>query len=152
MPSELFRNHVFVASGLLAQAGGMLVYAMIFYLPLFLQGVVGHTATNAGTSLAPLFLPVADGAVMGGQVIAKVERYHFLAVIGALILLAGLFLLVCMDTTTVLLTMTLNMIVVGLGMGIIQPIYTVAGQNAIAQERLGVGTGAINYLRAMDRC
>jgi hypothetical protein len=102
--------------------------------------------------LPPLFLPVAVGAVMGGQVIAKVERYHFLAVIGALILLTGLFLLVCMDTTAVLLTMTLNMIVVGLGMGIIQPIYTVAGQNAIAQERLGVGTGAINYLRAMDRC
>jgi hypothetical protein len=43
----------------------------------------------------------------------------------------------------------LNMIVVGLGMGIIQPIYTVAGQNAIAQERLGAGTGAMNYLRAM---
>ena len=75
MRSEFFRNQVFVASGLLAQAGGMLVYAMIFYLPLFLQGVVGQTATKAGTSLAPLFLPVAVGTVMGGQVIAKVERY-----------------------------------------------------------------------------
>ena len=90
MPSEFFRNQVFVASGLLAQTGGMLVYAMIFYLPLFLQGVMGQTATKAGTSLAPLFLPIAVGEVMGGQVIAKVERYHLLAVIGALILLAGL--------------------------------------------------------------
>jgi EmrB/QacA subfamily drug resistance transporter len=149
LPPDLFRNHVFVGSSLLALAGGMLVYAMIFYLPLFMQGVLGQTATHSGTSLAPLFLPVAIGAVIGGQVIAKVGRYQFLAVIGALILLAGLALLVRMDTTTVLLTVTLNMIVVGLGIGIIQPIYTVAGQNAIAQERLGAGTGAMNYLRAM---
>ncbi|MBO0778237.1 MAG: hypothetical protein J2P37_05345, partial [Ktedonobacteraceae bacterium] len=31
----------------------------------------------------------------------------------------------------------------------LQPIYTVAGQNAISGERLGTGTGALNYLRAM---
>ena len=149
LPLDLFRNQVFTASSLLALAGGMIVYTMIFYLPLFMQGVLGQTATNSGASLAPLFLPVAISAVIGGQVIAKVGRYHFLAVIGALILLSGLFLLVRMDTTTVLLTVTLDMIVVGLGIGVLQPTYTVAGQNAIAQERLGTGTGAMNYLRAM---
>jgi EmrB/QacA subfamily drug resistance transporter len=149
LPLSLLRNQVFAASSLLALAGGMIVYAMIFYLPLFIQGVLGQTATNSGASLAPLFIPIAISAVIGGQVIAKVGRYQFLAVIGALILLAGLFLLVRMDTTTVLLTVTLNTIVVGLGIGILQPIYTVAGQNAIPQERLGTGTGAMNYLRAM---
>jgi EmrB/QacA subfamily drug resistance transporter len=149
LPLDLFRNQVFAASSLLALAGGMIVYAMIFYLPLFIQGVLGQTATNSGASLAPLFLPVAISAIIGGQVIARVGRYQFLAVIGALILLVGLFLLVRMDTTTVLLTVRLSMIVVGLGIGILQPIYTVAGQNAIPQERLGTGTGAMNYLRAM---
>jgi Major Facilitator Superfamily len=127
----------------------MVIYAVIFYLPLFMQGVLGQTATTSGTSLAPLFIPVAFSAVLGGQVIAKVGRYHFLAVTGALILLVGIFLLVRMDTTTTLGTVTLNMIVVGLGVGVLQPIYTVAGQNAIPPQRLGAGTGAINYLRAM---
>jgi len=149
LPLDLFRNQVFAASSLLALALGMIVYAMIFYLPLFIQGVLGQTATNSGASLAPLFLPVAISAVIGGQVIVKVGRYHFLAVIGALILLFGLFLLVRMDTTTVLLAVTLNMIVIGLGIGILQPVYAVAGQNAIPQDRLGTGTGAMNYLRAM---
>ena len=149
LPLDLFRNQVFVASGLLALAGGMVIYAMIFYLPLFLQGVLGQTATNSGASLAPLFIPVAISAVVGGQVISKVGRYQFLAVIGALILLVGLFLLTRMDLATAFLTVTLDMIVVGLGIGVIQPIYTVAGQNAIPTDRLGAGTGAMNYLRAM---
>src|SRR5258708_5273688 len=42
-----------------------------------------------------------------------------------------------------------QLIVVGLGIGILRPIYAVAGQNAIPPERLGTGTGAMNYLRAM---
>jgi EmrB/QacA subfamily drug resistance transporter len=149
LPLDLFRNQVFTASGLLALAGGMVIYAMIFYLPLFIQGVLGQTATTSGTSLAPLFIPVAISAVLGGQLIAQIGRYHALAVIGALILLAGLFLLTRMDRTTTLGTVTLDMIVVGLGVGLLQPIYTLAAQNAIPPQRLGTGTGAVNYLRAM---
>ena len=149
LPLDLFRNQVFAASGLLALAGGMVIYAMIFYLPLFIQGVLGQTATTSGLSLAPLFIPLAISAVLGGQLIAKIGRYQFLAVIGALILLIGIFLLTRMDTTTMFGMVSLNMIVVGLGIGVLQPIYTLAAQNAIPPQRLGAGTGAITYLRAM---
>ena len=149
LPLDLFHNQVFTASGLLALGGGMVIYAMIFYLPLYMQGVLGQTATTSGAGLAPLFFPTAIGAILGGQVIAKVGRYHFLAVIGALILSLGIFLLSRMDTTTAIGTVTLNMIVVGLGAGLLQPIYTLAAQNAIPLQRLGAGTGAITYLRAM---
>ncbi|HLY32341.1 MAG TPA: MFS transporter, partial [Ktedonobacterales bacterium] len=148
-PLDLFRNQVFAASGLLALAGGMIVYAMIFYLPLFIQRVLGQTATTSGASLAPLFIPVAVSAVLGGQLIAKMGRYQFLAVIGAIILLAGMFLLTRMNTTTTLTMVSLNMIVIGLGIGVLQPIYTLAAQNAIPIQRMGTGTGAVNYLRAM---
>jgi len=149
LPLDLFRNQVFAASGLLALAGGMIVYAMIFYLPLFIQRVLGQTATTSGASLAPLFIPVAVSAVLGGQLIAKMGRYQFLAVIGAIILLAGMFLLTRMNTTTTLTMVSLNMIVIGLGIGVLQPIYTLAAQNAIPIQRMGTGTGAVNYLRAM---
>jgi EmrB/QacA subfamily drug resistance transporter len=149
LPLDLFHNQVFAASGLLALGGGMVIYAMIFYLPLFIQGVLGQTATNSGASLAPLFLSVTVSAILGGQVITKAGRYQFLAVIGALILLVGIYLLTRLEVTTALWTVTLNMIVVGLGVGLLQPIYTVAGQNAIPVERLGAGTGTMNYLRAM---
>jgi EmrB/QacA subfamily drug resistance transporter len=149
LPLDLFRNQVFAASGLLSMAGGMVFYAVIFYLPLFIQGVLGQSATTSGASLTPLFIPVAISAILGGQVIDRLGRYQFLAVSGALILLFGLFLIVHMNTTTTLGTVTLSMVVVGLGFGLLQPSYTVAAQNAIPIQRLGTGTGAITYLRAM---
>src|SRR5262249_3495170 len=149
LPLDLLRNQVFAASGLLSLGGGMIIYALIFYLPLFMQGVLGQTATASGMQLAPLFVPVAIGAILGGQLIAKIGRYQALAVIGALILVAGLFLLTRLDRTTTLGTVTLYMVVVGLGAGLLQPINTVAAQNAIPRQRLGTGTAAVNYLRAM---
>jgi EmrB/QacA subfamily drug resistance transporter len=149
LPLDLFRNQVFALSSLLALAGGMVIYAMIFYLPLFMQGVLGQTATTSGASLAPLFIPVALSSVVGGQLITRLGRYRALAIVGGAILVTGLVLLWHLDTTATLATVTLDMIVVGAGMGILQPIYTVAGQNAIPAERLGTGTGAMNYLRAM---
>src|SRR5262249_34927277 len=139
LPLDLFRQRVLAASGLLALLGGMIIYAVIFslyavifYLPLFIQGVLGQAATSSGASLAPLFLSVTISAVLVGQVIAKVGRYHFLGVIGAIILLSVLFLLTCLDVTTVLWTILLDMIIVGLGAGLLQPIYTLAGLNAIS--------------------
>jgi len=50
-------------------------------------------------------------------------------------------------TTTSLGVVSINMIVVGVGIGLLQPVMTLAVQNAIPIERLGVGTGAITYLR-----
>jgi EmrB/QacA subfamily drug resistance transporter len=149
LPLDLFHTQVFAASGLLSLAGGMVFYAVIFYLPLFIQGVLGQTATTSGASLTPLFIPVAISAVLGGQVIDRLGRYQFLAVSGAVILLFGIFLIVRMDTATTLAMVRLSMIVVGLGFGLLQPTYTVAAQNAIPIQRLGAGTGAITYLRAM---
>ncbi len=149
LPLDLFRSQVFSASGLLGLALGMVIYAVIFYLPLFIQGVLGQSASNSGAGLTPFFIPLAISAVLGGQVIAKIGRYHILSILGALILLAGSFLLTRMDTTTGLTTVILNMVVVGVGIGILQPIYTLAGQNAIPMQRMGAGTGAITYLRAM---
>jgi EmrB/QacA subfamily drug resistance transporter len=149
LPLDLFRNRVFAASGFLSLAGGMVFYAVLFYLPLFVQGVLGQTATTSGASLTPLFIPVAVSAVLGGQVIDRLGRYQFLAMSGALILVLGIFTIVRMDATTTLGSVTLSMIVIGLGFGMLQPSYTVAAQNAIPIQRLGTGTGAITYLRAM---
>jgi MFS family permease len=149
LPLDLFQNRVFTASGLLSLAGGMVSYAVIFYLPLFIQGVLGQTATTSGISLTPLFIPVGISAVLGGQLIDRLGRYQFPAVAGALILLFGILTIARMDTTTTLGTVTLSMILVGLGFGLLQPSYTVAAQNALPIQRLGTGTAAITYLRAM---
>ena len=66
-------------------------------------------------------------------------------------LILGVFLLTRMTATTSLWEVSRNMIVVGAGLGMLQPVLTLAVQNAIPRARLGVGTGAVTYLRSMGQ-
>jgi EmrB/QacA subfamily drug resistance transporter len=148
LPLDLFRNQVFAVGALLALAVGMALFAVVIYLPLFIQGVLGQTATNSGAVVTPLTLTMAAGAAIVGQIVSRVGRYQFAAIVGSLVLLGGVFLLTRMTISTGLPEVTRDMIVIGLGLGMIQPVMTLAVQNAIPRSRLGVGTGAVTYLRS----
>jgi EmrB/QacA subfamily drug resistance transporter len=151
LPLDLFKNPIFRVGSMLALMVGMALFALVLYLPLYIQGVLGYTATYSGVVITPLTLALAIGAAVIGQVIARVGRYQWVSILGAGVLILGVFLLTRMTATTPLLEVTRNMIVVGVGLGMLQPVLTLAVQNAIPRSRLGVGTGAVTYLRSMGQ-
>ncbi|HEV2236205.1 MAG TPA: MDR family MFS transporter [Ktedonobacterales bacterium] len=148
LPMDLFRNQVFAVGAILSLLIGMALFAVVIYLPLFIQAVQGHTATSSGAVATPLTLSLAIGAAIVGQVIARVGRYQVFAVIGSLIMMGGIYLVTLLTIDSSLVEVTRDMIVIGLGMGMIQPVMTLAVQNAIPRARLGVGTAAVTYLRS----
>jgi EmrB/QacA subfamily drug resistance transporter len=151
LPLGLFRNQVFAADALLALCSGAVLLALVIYLPLFLQGVLGESATNSGEVITPLTVCLVLGAGISGFVVARFKRYQLVTIAGALILTAGVFLLSRMTPTTPLAAATAYMVVAGLGLGIFFSIMTLAVQNALPRTRLGVGTGAITYLRSLGQ-
>ena len=151
LPLDLFKNKVFAAGALLSLTVGMALFAVVIYLPLFIQAVLGQTATNSGAVITPLTLTLAIGAAVVGQVIFKLGRYQIISIIGGFVLAIGVFLLIQMGPNVALGTVTINMIVVGIGLGMVQPVLTLAVQNAIPRTRLGVGTSAVTYLRTMGQ-
>jgi EmrB/QacA subfamily drug resistance transporter len=151
LPLDLFRNRIFTVGSLLALMVGMALFALVLYLPLYIQGVLGYSATSSGVVITPLTLALAIGAAVVGQIIARVGRYQWVSILGACVLIFGVFLLTRMGASTSLWEVSRNMIVVGAGLGMIQPVLTIAVQNAIPRSRLGVGTGAVTYLRSMGQ-
>jgi EmrB/QacA subfamily drug resistance transporter len=151
LPLDLFKNKVFAAGALLSLTVGMALYAVVIYLPLFIQAVLGQSATNSGAVITPLTLTLAIGAAVVGQVIYKIGRYQIISIIGGFVLAVGVFLLIQMGPNVALGQVTINMIVVGIGLGMVQPVLTLAVQNAIPRTRLGVGTSAVTYLRTMGQ-
>jgi EmrB/QacA subfamily drug resistance transporter len=149
LPLSLFRNQVFAAGAALAFIVGLALFATVTYLPYFVQGVMQQPATNSGIITTPLVLTMAVGAVLIGQLIARVGRYQFVVIIGSFIMAGGVYLLTQMGVGTTTQDVTRNMIVLGLGIGLVQPVMTLAVQNAIPRNRLGVGTSAVTYLRSL---
>lgn len=151
LPLDLFRNRVFAADAVLGLTTGMVLLSLVIYLPLYLQGVLGESATNSGEVITPLTISLVVGAAIAGIVIARIGRYQAITIIGAIILSIGVFLMTLMTSSTSILEASRNMIIAGIGLGIFFSVLTLAVQNALPRTRLGVGTGAITYLRSVGQ-
>jgi EmrB/QacA subfamily drug resistance transporter len=151
LPLDLFRNQVFSAGTGLAMMQGSVMLPLIIYLPLYLQVVLGQTATNSGAVITPLTVSIVIGASLSGFVIAMLKRYQMITILNALLLTFGMFLMTQMTATTSLLIAGRNMVIVGIGLGAFFSVSTLAVQNALPRTRLGVGTGAVRYLQALGQ-
>lgn len=151
LPLDLFRNQIFASDTTMTLFMGMIFLPLVIYLPLYLQGVLGESATNSGAVITPLTLSLTVGATISGMIIAKIARYQAVALFGVILLAIGVLLLARMTATTNPFEAGGYMIITGIGMGTFFPIQTLAVQNAIPRTRMGVGTGAITYLRALGQ-
>ena len=151
LPLALFRNRVFAADSVLGLTSGMVLLSLIIYLPLYIQGVLGESATNSGAVITPLTISLVVGAALSGFAIAKLGRYQALTIIGSVILMIGVFLMTFMSSSTTILEVSRNMVIAGVGLGIFFAVLTLVAQNALPRTQLGVGTGAITYLRSVGQ-
>jgi MFS family permease len=91
------------------------------------------------------------GAAFSGFLIGRLGRYHLQSMIAVVILSVGVFFLGRMDANTTYLQASLFMVLAGVGMGLFFPVQTLAAQNSVPPNRIGVGTGVITYLRALGQ-
>jgi MFS family permease len=149
LPLDLFRNQIFTAAFLASFFVGPLLLGLGVYLPLFVQGVLKQSATSSGAVITPLTLAVVVTNILGGQIISRTGRYQRVAIFGLVICTIGVALLLGMDASTDNFTLVRNMIIIGLGLGFVLPVYTVAVQNALPYNRLGVVTSSVQFSRSI---
>ena len=146
LPLDLFRNQVFAVAALLSLLQLMVLVGLIVYLPLFLQGVLGVSATNAGAVITPMTISSVIGAAVAGGVIVALKRYQLITILSALVMTVGVFLLITMTPTTGLFEAIIFMVIAGIGLGPFFSVLTIAAQNALPRTQLGIGTSAVRYL------
>lgn len=146
VPLNLFRNQIFTVTALLSLLQLMILVGLTIYLPLYLQGVLGVSASNSGLVITPMTLAAVVGSGVAGVVMARSKRYRFVAIIGAVVLTVGTLLMTQLTTTTPVGLLTIFMIIGGLGLGTFFGLLALAAQNALPRAQLGVGTAAVRYM------
>src|SRR5258706_12017017 len=89
LPFDLFRNRVFAAASLLSLLQLMVLVGLIVYLPLFLQGVLGVSATDAGAVITPMTVSSVIGAALAGFLINRLKSYQGITIMSAFVLTAS---------------------------------------------------------------
>ncbi len=142
---------MFTVDSLLALLVGMILVPLVIYLPLYMQGVLGKTATTSGAAITPMTAAIVVGSTLTGFAIARVGRYRLITIAGALLLAAGVFLMTQMTPSTSLGMASMALILAGVGLGTFFGMLTLVAQNSLPRKRKGAGIGAITYLRSVGQ-
>jgi EmrB/QacA subfamily drug resistance transporter len=149
IPFELLRRST-VASGITCVGlAGMAMFGVIAFVPLFVQGVLGSSATSSGAVLTPFMLAVVGTSIVTGQFISWTGRYKPNALVGPIVLGTGLLLLASMDTSTTVGEVTGYMVVSGIGLGLMMQTFVVAVQNSVPLDSMGSATALTQFSRSI---
>ena len=143
---SLFKNSIFSVSTLITTIFGMALFGGIFFIPLYVQGVVGSSATSSGLILTPLMLTSVVGSIVSGQLVSRLGRYKWIAILGMLVSVAGVVLLARLNVNSTNNDVLVAMLVLGLGLGIGMSLYTLIVQNALP-SKIGQSTATLTFFR-----
>ncbi len=150
LPLELLRDGPIIASILGGFMIGLLLFGLDTYIPLYVQGVLGRTATEAGKVITPLFLSWSISVAVAAKVVVRFG-FRSSAVVGTCLIAAGMLAIVVGASMPAWAgpIFVAGMLVIGLGMGPTSLSYILAVQNAVSWNRRGVATGLLAFFRTI---
>lgn len=149
VPLAVLSNKV-VRTGVPAAAFAMgTLVGLSIQMPLYLEGVMGLTASESGLALIPLMAGVVVGATGAGRVMGHIAHYKRLPILGLLASIAALGALALWPLGLPIAVVGVAMAITGMGLGTVLPVTTVAVQNAVPLPQMGTATGVVNLFRSL---
>jgi len=149
LPLKLWKSSIFTYSNIASVGVAMSMFGAIFFLPVFVQGVVGNSVTNSGAILVPMLVAMIVTSVVGGQIISRTGRYKAVLLGGLAVMGVGYYLLSTFDITTTNQQVIVAMILIGLGLGMCMQTYVLIVQNSVSREDMAVATSATQLSRSI---
>jgi hypothetical protein len=129
---------------------GALMFGIDTYIPLFMQGVKGGKATNAGLTITPLFLSWSLSAAVAARVVGRLG-FRQTAVAGSMLIAAGtlgLALGAAFPAYSGPLFLV-SLLITGAGFGPVSMCGILGVQNSVPWGRRGVATASMMFFRTM---
>jgi EmrB/QacA subfamily drug resistance transporter len=149
IPLRLFRSRIFDLSNLITMVSAAAMFGSILFIPVFFQMVLGSSATNSGLILLPLMFGIVTSSIVSGQVVARTGKYRLVGLIGFAVATIGFFLLSHISPASTGREVSLQMVVLGLGLGPSLPLMPLIIQNAFGAADTSVVTGATQFFRVI---
>jgi EmrB/QacA subfamily drug resistance transporter len=149
IPLGLFKNDIFRVSTILSLLIGIVMFGALIFWPEYQQIVRGDSATKSGLMLLPLVVGIMSASLTSGRLISKFGRYRVFPIFGTAMLLFSFWLFshIAVDTNRALLGVW--MLLLGLGVGSVMPVLTLAVQNAVDRKQLGTATSSVVFFRSI---
>ncbi|MDP5276547.1 MDR family MFS transporter [Chengkuizengella axinellae] len=147
LPLFLFKNSVFTVSNIGGLLMGMGMFGTIMYVPFYVQGVQGESATVSGLIEMVMTITMVISSIIVGNLITKTGKYKIFSLLGFIVMVVGLVLNSRLSVDTSLTILIIQLMVIGIGLGMNMPVFNITVQNAVSHKYLGVATSAMQTFR-----
>jgi EmrB/QacA subfamily drug resistance transporter len=149
LPFDLLRNQTVASSVACMALVGAAMFGTISFVPLFVQGVIGTSATSSGIVLTPLMLGAVITSFLSGQIVSRTGRYRPNTLFGPVVLGIGMLLLADMGVGTTNGEAARNMVIAGIGLGSMMQIFVLSVQNSVPRRAMGSATALTQFSRSI---
>jgi EmrB/QacA subfamily drug resistance transporter len=149
LPPRLFRNDIFSVSSAMSFLMAMAMFGAIVYLPFYFQVVRGATPIVSGLMLLPLMAGILTMSITTGRLVSRTGRYRIYPLIGTIVMTVGMATMTLLGATTPYAVLSIFMVLLGAGMGMVMQNVVLATQNAVEVEVLGTATSGLMFFRSL---
>jgi EmrB/QacA subfamily drug resistance transporter len=151
VPIRFLKDRAISFSLVMSFLNQALMFAVILYLPYFVQAVMGKTATVSGMVITPMMIGLLLASNLAGQLISRTGKCRLLS-IGSFVLTAiGMLFLSKIDSTTGYAAIIVYAATTGFAIGINMPISNVNAQNSVPREKMGGITSSVMFFKNIGR-
>ncbi|HXU36880.1 MAG TPA: MDR family MFS transporter [Blastocatellia bacterium] len=150
VPFSLFRNRIIGVGSITAFMVGAAMFGALSFIPLYVQGALGGTATEAGALLTPFLLGWVTMSVVGGRLMFRIG-YRPTILAGLVVLVASFGVLTTFGSTTPRSWLVGDVLAMGIGMGLVMFALLITVQNSVSRGQLGIATSLNQFSRSIGQ-
>jgi EmrB/QacA subfamily drug resistance transporter len=143
---SLFKIGSFAGANVVAMLVTLSMFGVFFFVSLYIQNILGYSATQAGAAFLPMVVLIILIAPIAGRLSDRVGSRWLM---GGGMTLVGVSLLLYERVTihSDIWTLLPSMILGGVGMALTMTPMTSAAMGAVPVDKAGVGSGVLNSFR-----
>jgi Major Facilitator Superfamily len=147
MPLHLFANRTSATAFALTFLHSLSGVSVIYFLPVYFQGVLSATPGQAGTDLLPTILFLLPGAIVSGVLLSKFGRYRPIQHVGFGLMVIGFGLLSLLKSNSTAAKWVGYQLVSAFGTGLVLPVLLPAVQASLTEADTALSTSTWGFIR-----
>jgi len=149
VPLTLFRNRTFTLSVVASIATGIAMFGASVFLSQYMQLARGATPTEAGLMTIPMIGGLLVASVGVGTLVTRYGKWKPYLVVGAVLLIAGSYLLSTIHYDTNFFFVSVYMFLLGAGVGMTMQNLVLVVQNTTRPDEIGVASSGVTFFRSL---
>lgn len=149
IPLAMFKNRTFTLAVIASISVGVAMFGTSVFLGQYMQLARGATPTESGLLTLPMIVGLLLSSTIVGNLISRFGKWKAFMVAGSVLLTVGLYLMSTIEYDTNYVLVSLYMLILGAGVGMVMQNLVLIVQNTVRPEQLGAASSNVAFFRSL---